>query len=511
MRHFYLCLALCAPCIILYQETLFFPLLLGYPEHGTQAQSTPDVSKKLWSQEAQRNKETEASKRTLRRSHTPINRVNYPRNSSCPFVYVYRPPEMFTTNLLSRDRHEVLPGTKYAQWQTDVYIHEQLLRHKCRVLDPSAADVFFTPLYLGGSADLRSAEYGGERRATQVYKNLIAWIRQQGQWWDRYAGRDHVFVIGAPRAWGKRESPNLSTHKTRGWSFNSLMYGRSLKLTPEINYLNSHDLGKSCAGRGGVADVQVIPYVIYETRPDFVPTVLQHKRSSDQLWSTLTLPPPPSERRHILAYFYGNILPKTAPMRTHLKNAMDASYDTLWMNPTTNTGTSTRRQVNASAVREGTITSDFCFVPPGDTRASKRLFDVFWNLCIPVLFDTLLGLPFENRIPWNEIVVWAQEPKSFSDAQSIIDLLRGTSLSWRAKRRREMLTHRNKLSYFSEIFPNAIDMIIESLATRKSAILDQNCVQPSEWSYVRARSKVRDQLKTLKVGTYINGRFFSVN
>jgi len=431
-------------------------------------------------------------------------------NISCPFLYVYETPNTFTTKLLSRDRHEVVPGTKYAQWQTDVYTHVQLLRHKCRVLDPSAAEIFFVPFYVGGSADLRSVEYGGERRAVQLQKGVIDWIRQQGRWWDQHDGKDHVFVIGAPRAWGKRDQPNLATHKTRGWSFHSLMHSKSLKLTPELTFLRRSDLDKSCVGRGGAADVHIIPYVIYETQPSFVPNVLQMETSSLQLWNTSAPPPLPSERRELLAYFYGNLLSKTAPMRAHLKRAMDASDDTVWANIISDIGINTRRQVNTNALRKGTAASDFCFVPPGDTRASKRLFDVFWNLCIPVLFDALLGLPFEGRIPWDEIVVWAQEPKSVGDAQTIINQLRATSLSWRAKRRQKMLAHRNKLSYFSEIFPNAIDMIVESLAERKTAILRDKCVESSEWSYVRARSRKWDQLKTVQVGVFFDGQFVPV-
>ena len=117
-------------------------------------------------------------------------------------VYVYEDPVFDHTALIQcyRDRHEgVAPWQDerkdMAQDMGEVWLHQSLLSHPWRVLDPEDADVFFIPLYpvLGHKlSETRKSCYGidHQQRVTRAIMHLVI----NSTYFNRFGGADHVVV-----------------------------------------------------------------------------------------------------------------------------------------------------------------------------------------------------------------------------------------------------------------------------------------------------------------------------
>ena len=105
-------------------------------------------------------------------------------------------------------------------------------------------------------------------------------------------------------------------------------------------------------------------------------------------------------------------------------------------------------------------TSQFCAILGGDTRASKRLFDTINSLCIPVIFDPLLALPFAADIPYDKITISADFIRKREDVRDITDKLKQIPESEIRMKQSLILKYKSFLSYFEVNKTNAIDMIV---------------------------------------------------
>ena len=114
--------------------------------------------------------------------------------------------------------------------------------------------------------------------------------------------------------------------------------------------------------------------------------------------------------------------------------------------------------------------STFCAILGGDTRASKRFFDAVSALCIPVIFDPLLALPFMDSIPYHTFVVHAPFIRNENIISNIILKLQLFQEHEIIKMQSEMKLYVDFLSYFSTKKMNAIDMIIHRLYMRGELI-----------------------------------------
>ena len=117
-------------------------------------------------------------------------------------VYVYEDPVFDNTALIQcyRNRYKgVAPWqderADMAQDMGEIWIHQSLLAHPSRVLDPENADVFFIPLYpvlgiklLGDQGTCDGLTH--QQRVTRSIMHLV----KKSTYFNRFGGADHVVV-----------------------------------------------------------------------------------------------------------------------------------------------------------------------------------------------------------------------------------------------------------------------------------------------------------------------------
>jgi hypothetical protein len=366
------------------------------------------------------------------------------------FLYIYDVPRKFTEDLLSEDNFELVPGTKYSQWQSEYYLH-QILRESAYITEkPEQATMFFVPMYGSGMRALSpSARLG-------LWDELVGWLINQKtgsalSFFERNSGFDHVFTFGASRSWCKVSSPYQKTPKCLGLSHKSLFESNFVKLTVEFTGFRREHLTET-SSREKLKRIIVIPYMQYDVRFALGREFYQNK-----------LLPPPVGKRENLLYFSGSLLPKTAPFRSIFKEVCDSFEGCTF-------GKSSRRSFNSTHMLASLHHSTFCAILGGDTRASKRFFDAVSSLCIPIIFDPLLVLPFLDSVPYEKFVIQAPFIRSKVIVQEVLHKLKGVQ-QWQIEEMQvAMYSHRHKLSYLTKKSPNAVEMIIERLHDKGEAI-----------------------------------------
>lgn len=369
------------------------------------------------------------------------------------FLYIYEVPSQFTYDLLSLDKFELAPGTKYSQWQSEYYLHQLLMRSSYVTHDPERATFFFVPLYGSGMRLLSSAE------RMNIWEGITSWLRLQkskskASYFERNAGLDHAFAFGASRSWCKVSSASQKTPKCLGLSHNILFDSNFIKLSVEFTGLRQEHFEKRSM-QEKLSRIMIIPYMHFDFKSAF-----------DFQFFETDFPLPPTGKRENLLYFSGSILPKTAPFRSIFRDACDkfpkCSFDEL-----------RRRSFNVSQQMSGLRQSTFCAILGGDTRASKRLFDAITSLCIPVIFDPLLVMPFMDSVPYHEFVIRAPFIRSKIIVEDVLRKLQDIPEYEIIQRQSSMNVYKSYVSYLSSSRPNAIDMIIKRLYVRGQAIRNE--------------------------------------
>ena len=378
------------------------------------------------------------------------------------FLYIYDVPSQFTLDLLSESRFELIPGTKYAQWQSEYYVHQILKKSTVVTEDPEKATIFFVPLYGSG---MRS----NNTHRSEVWNKIILWLNEQMldskmSYLERFSGADHVFVFGASRSWCKVSQPFQKVPKCLGLSHKSLFDSKYIKLTVEFPGLRQEHLESSHLTEK-LSRIIVIPYMHYDVKSAFG---IQFFESDIEI--------PRIGKRENLLYFSGSLLPKTAPFRAIFKEACDSFTGCTF-------GKTSRRSFNETNSLMNLQSSTFCAILGGDTRASKRFFDAVSALCIPVIFDPLLALPFMDSIPYHTFVVYAPFIRNENIISNTIMKLQLFPDHEIIKMQSEMKLYVDFLSYFSNKKMNAIDMIIHRLYMRGELIHKGNI---SEFGLVEA-------------------------
>ena len=383
---------------------------------------------------------------------TPAVRVKYVSllsTSKKKFLYIYDVPNKFTIDLLSESKFELVPGTKYAQWQTEYYVHQLLKESAFVTKDPEEATIFLVPLYGSG---MRSSN---EQRS-EIWNNIMLWLNQQisdsmVSFFERYSGIDHAFVFGASRSWCKVSQPFLKVPKCLGLSHKSLFDSNFIKLTVEFTGLRQEHL-ETPHLKEKLSRIIVIPYMHHDVKSGFGVQFFDSDFES-----------PRTGIRENLLYFSGSLLPKTAPFRAIFKEVCDSFSDCIF-------GKSSRRTFNSSHALWNLQSSTFCAILGGDTRASKRFFDAVSALCIPVIFDPLLALPFMESIQYNAFVLYAPFLRNEKVLRDTVMKLRRVEEQQIVKMQSAMKSYAALLSYFSNERMNAIDMIVQRLYARGEEI-----------------------------------------
>ena len=120
-------------------------------------------------------------------------------------VYVYEDPvfdEAAVIQCFRDSKHGVAPwqdeSANGAQNTGEIWLHQSLLSHPWRVLDPEDADVFFVPIYtvLNAKVQQRLRECDGlssQQRATRSIMHLVT----KSPYFNRFGGADHVVVCAS--------------------------------------------------------------------------------------------------------------------------------------------------------------------------------------------------------------------------------------------------------------------------------------------------------------------------
>lgn len=133
-------------------------------------------------------------------------------------VYVYDDPALDQTDLIQcyRDQHDGVPPWQderadMAQDMGEIWLHQSLLVHEWRVLDPEDADVFFVPLYPVLSAKLLgiSDKKCGGRTHKERIKAAIIHLDHESTYFKRFGGADHVMIC----AWWDCRNALTRTHR----------------------------------------------------------------------------------------------------------------------------------------------------------------------------------------------------------------------------------------------------------------------------------------------------------
>jgi len=366
------------------------------------------------------------------------------------FIYVYDLPPRFNTGMLSENMFELFPGTKYAQWQSEFYIHQLLKNNTCVTANADQATIFFVPIYGSGMRTMSPSE------KSNFWSSLLAWLKDQKSssgisYYDRKDGFDHVFPFGASRSWCKVSQPNLKSPKCLGLTHKSLFEYNFIKLSVEFTGLEQKHL-ITLNSMEKLSRIIIIPYMHYDERSALGFNFSGLVSSDDTL---------PKKRKYLL-YFSGSLLPKTAPFRATFKEVCDSYQGCLF----TESG---RRIFNTTKMSSSFHMSNFCAVLGGDSRASKRFFDAMTSYCIPVVFDPMLVLPFLDSIPYDKFVVRAPFIRDRDTVLYVLQELSSIPLHRIIEMREEIKKYRSHLSYLSPSRPNAIDMIIRRLYLRGEA------------------------------------------
>jgi hypothetical protein len=119
-------------------------------------------------------------------------------------------------------------------------------------------------------------------------------------------------------------------------------------------------------------------------------------------------------------------------------------------------------------------TTEFCFVPRGDTPSSRRLFDAVLAGCIPVVISNKVDLPFSHKIPWHKIIIKVEESIWVKSPSSVVREIRNIAAEERTNMRRLMSAYWREIDYESKgrVFSNMLVSFNGAYANTE-AYLDQ--------------------------------------
>lgn len=255
--------------------------------------------------------------------------------------------------------------------------YRSLLNYKLRVSDPEKADLFYVPLF--------GALYNGHREEGDIDKVVLPQLRDAGDYFDRFGGVDHAFIH---MLFSQNNIPiTLEKQKTLASmiTLSDLDYNYSLNNVRE-SWRN-------------------INFPLTSNIPQYTDIF-----SDDQ--------------RKISAFFIGQIELSgfdevAAPIRRGMASHMREIPHSVVINARRYDPVHSVYNYNFSRMM---MNSEFCCVPHGDGPTTKRLFDTFRTLCIPVVLSDEIRFPFESLfVDYSTLIIQipAFRPDKISIAMSL--------------------------------------------------------------------------------------------
>lgn len=364
-------------------------------------------------------------------------------------VHVYDLPTRITHNLDrgvgKREYENYKKG--YEQYATELVIPRLMRKSSLYTHDPALANLFLVPYqslirytkFKKKNASLFDAEF----------LEVMAWLRE-APWFDRYKGRDHVFVFPSGR--GASLFSKWRTH-----------IPNSIFLSPE----------------GDERSGWIRPY----SKDVVIPGYRNVSAIDASVWARVT--GRSKDRRPIFLHFRGSLTSDrpgeenfSEGVRTLLSDALSTFRLPRHLQIQKAETGAPRKLKKTKVIFTGETTdlgtyitemsySDFCVCPMGSSSWTLRLYDAILTGCIPVVVSDHVVFPWESRVAWKDAVIeWAQD-----EAAALPVYLMSLSEKEVAGRRENVIRIRNRIRW--DLQPGeggAFDELAASLQERYAAL-----------------------------------------
>ncbi|XP_020094022.1 probable glucuronosyltransferase Os03g0107900 [Ananas comosus] len=327
-------------------------------------------------------------------------------SSSPPLrIYVYDLPARYNRDWLSN------PRCGSHLFAAEVAIHEALLAHGDRALDPADADLFFVPVYVSCNFSTPTG-LPSLRHARPLLSSAVRLLSSRFPFWNLSRGRDHLFV--ASHDFAACFHPMEDVAVADGIPD----FLRHSILLQTFGSRRPHPCQQA-------AHVVIPPYV----SPDIA----------------LHLPPDPAAvPRDIWAFFRGKmeVHPKNISGRFYSKKVRTEILERYGGNPRFYL-----KRKRYAGYRAEIARSVFCLCPLGWAPWSPRLVEAVVLGCVPVVIADDIRLPFPEVVRWEEISLAVPE-RDVARLEAVLDHVAATNLSeiqrnlWDPAKRRALLFHR---------------------------------------------------------------------
>jgi hypothetical protein len=264
------------------------------------------------------------------------------------------------------------------QFNLEMILHQKLLSHRYRTLDPFNADIFWIPYYPAFGAFF-SVDPGSERASQVKYheNKVLAWLKNNAPKYHTERWRyvmslgcvSHQFLVPPQENWG---SDLLSAKELMGINIVGI---ESVPGCSDVCWNSAIEAcTRRCHGSNGRLNVNTpligVPY------PSFFHALRKEGASGTVPWAS-------SATRNILATFIGEAVHGQVAMP--LRMSIVASCRTRPKDCFVASANKFRGQLES--IIEAYQRSIFCLQPPGDTATRRGIFDAIMCGCIPVLFS----------------------------------------------------------------------------------------------------------------------------
>ena len=276
-------------------------------------------------------------------------------------IFLYNLSLPFQTKVSKIQYINAIPA-KLAHTTVFEYIaYKNIMSYPFRTLHGKDADLFFVPLF--------GALFNGHKDKGDIDEVIIPQLKQYGNFFERYGGVDHAFI----QMLFSQENIPITVEKQRHLA--------SMITLGDLNFNYSRN------------------YMRESWRNINFPLTSNIPQNEDINCS---------EKRPISAFFIGQIELSgfddvAAPIRRGMALEMKTLPHSIVINAKRYDPLHSVYSYNFSRMM---VNSDFCCVPHGDGPTTKRLFDTFRTLCIPIVLSDEIMFPFEDLfVDYTNIVI----------------------------------------------------------------------------------------------------------
>ena len=276
-------------------------------------------------------------------------------------VFLYNLSLPFQTKVSKIQYINAIPAQLAHTTVFEYIAYKNIMNYPFRTLNGRDADLFFVPLF--------GALFNGHKDEGDIDEVILPQLKTYGNFFERYGGVDHAFI----QMLFSQENIPITVEKQRHLA--------SMITLGDLNFNYSRDFMRESWRNINFPLTSNIP-------------------QNDDVNG--------SEKRPISAFFIGQIELSgfddvAAPIRRGMALEMKTLPHSMVINAKRYDPLHSVYSYNFSRMM---VNSDFCCVPHGDGPTTKRLFDTFRTLCIPIVLSDEIMFPFEDLfVDYSDIVI----------------------------------------------------------------------------------------------------------